>query len=85
MGSAERGDRSTVVVAVMGAVALAVGVLFQTAFPSDPRALIVLGDSGTSSAEAYGDIALYVDYDYVPGAGLSDAEGSGTVYELSLQ
>ena len=77
--------RETVLVASVAVLALILGTLVQVVFPPAPRALIVLGDSGTSSAEAYGDIALYVDYDYVPGAGLSDAEGSGTVYELSLQ
>jgi len=78
-------DRETVLVASIAVVALILGTLVQVVFPPAPRALIVLGDSGTSSAEAYGDIALYVDYDYVPGAELSDAEGSGRVYELSLQ
>lgn len=77
--------RETVLVASVAVLALILGTLVQVVFPPAPRALIVLGDSGTSSAEAYGDIALYVDYDYVPGAGLTDAEGSGTVYELSLQ
>jgi len=85
VGSAERGNRSTVFVAVMGAVALAVGVLFQTAFPPDPRTLIVLGNSGGTSAETWDEMSFAVDYDYIPGPGLSNAEGSGPVYELSLQ
>ncbi|MDP4972998.1 MAG: hypothetical protein NWP95_05805, partial [Pontimonas sp.] len=85
MGSAERGNRSTVFVAVMGAVALAVGVAFQTAFPPDPRTLIVLGNSGGTSAETWDEMSFAVDYDYIPGPGLSNAEGSGRVYKLSLQ
>lgn len=77
--------RETVAVASIAIFALIVGTLVQVVFPPARQALIVLGDSGASSAEAYGDIGLYVDYDYIPGPELSDAEGSGTVYELSLQ
>jgi hypothetical protein len=77
--------RETVVVASVAVLALILGVLVQVVFPPARQALIVLGESGASSAEAYGDIGLYVDYDYIPGPELSDAEGSGTVYELSLQ
>ncbi len=46
--------------------------------------MIVLSDPGGTSAEAFGDIALFVEYDYVPGSGISDATGSGSVYELQL-
>ena len=78
-------DRETLVVAGFAVLTLILVVLVQMVFPQAPRALIVLGDTGASSAEAYGDIALAVDYEYVPGTGLSEAEGSGRVYELSLQ
>jgi hypothetical protein len=78
-------DRETGIVASVAVLALVLGTLVQVVFPPAPRTLIVLADSGAVSAESFGDISLAVDYNYVPGPGLSDAEGSGRVYELSLQ
>lgn len=77
--------RETGILAGVAVLALTLGTLVQVVFPPAPRTLIVLADSGAASAESFGDISLAVDYNYVPGPGLSDAEGSGTVYELSLQ
>jgi hypothetical protein len=77
--------RETGIVASVAVLALVLGTLVQVVFPPAPRTLIVLADSGAASAESFGDISLAVDYNYVPGPGLSGAEGSGRVYELSLQ
>ena len=77
--------RETGIVASVAVLALVLGTLVQVVFPPAPRTLIVLADSGAASAESFGDISLAVDYNYVPGPVLSDAEGLGTVYELSLQ
>jgi hypothetical protein len=78
-------NRETGLVASVAVLALVLGTLVQVVFPPAPRTLIVLADSGAASAESFGDISLAVDYNYVPGPGLSGAEGSGRVYELSLQ
>ena len=77
--------RETGILAGVAVLALTLGTLVQVVFPPAPRTLIVLADSGAASAESFGDISLAVDYNYVPGPGLSGAEGSGRVYELSLQ
>ena len=77
--------RETVLVASVAVVALIFGTVVQAVFPPAPRTLFVLAESGGTSAESFGDISLAVDYDYIPGPGLSNAEGSGRVYELSLQ
>lgn len=77
--------RETFVVASVAVLSLILGALVQVVFPPAPRTLIVLAESGAASAESFGDISLAVDYEYVPGPGLSAAEGSGAVYELSLQ
>ena len=78
------GNHHTVLVGVMAVVALVVGAAVQVAFPPAPRTLIVLSDPAGTSAEAFGDIALFVEYDYLPSSGLSDVAGSGSVYELQL-
>jgi len=78
------GNHHTVLVAVVAVVALVVGAAVQIAFPPAPRTLIVLSDPAGTSGEAFGDIALYVEYDYLPGSGISDVTGSGSVYELQL-
>ena len=78
------GNHHTGLVAVVAVVALVVGAAVQIAFPPTPRTLIVLSDPAGTSGEAFGDIALYVEYDYLPGSGISDVTGSGSVYELQL-
>lgn len=81
---ARGGNHHTGLVAVVAVVALVVGAAVQIVFPPAPRTLIVLGDGGGTSAEALGDIALSAEYQYVPSSGISDATGSGLVYELQL-
>ena len=76
--------RETALVASVAVVALILGSLVQAVFPPAPQPLIVLSDSGASSAESLGDSALAVDYEYVAGVGISSSEGSGKVYELEL-
>ena len=76
--------RETALVASVAVVALILGFLVQAVFPPAPQPLIVLSDSGASSAESLGDSALAVDYEYVAGVGISSSEGSGKVYELEL-
>jgi hypothetical protein len=68
----------------MAILALVVGSAVQIVFPPAPRTLIVLSDEGGASVEAFGDIALAVDYEYVPGGEISNAMGSGSVYQLQL-
>ena len=82
--AARVGSRHTILVAVVAILALVAGAAVQIVFPPAPRALIVLGDEAGASVEAFGDIALAVDYEYVPGGGISDATGSGLVYQLQL-
>ena len=77
-------SRETLVVAVVAIVALLAGAVIQTIFPPAPQPLIVLGSAGDGFAESSADSALYVDYDYLPGSGLSNEAGTGTVYELQL-
>jgi hypothetical protein len=55
----------------------------RLAFPPAPRTLIVLATPG-DFREAFGDIALFVEYDYLPGRGYLMPSGSGSVYELQL-
>jgi hypothetical protein len=76
--------RHTVLVAVVAILSLVVGAAVQIVFPPAPRTLIVLGDGSGTSAETFGDSALVVDYEYIPGSGLSDATGLGAVYQLQL-
>ena len=76
--------RHTVLVAVVAILSLVVGAAVQIVFSPAPRTLIVLSDGGGTSSEAFGDIALSVEYQYVPGSEISDATGSGSVYQLQL-
>lgn len=66
--------------AAVSATALVIGNPFSSPAPLFAAA----GGSGAEAAAMAADarIALWVDYDYVPGAGLSDAGGRGSVYEL---
>jgi hypothetical protein len=77
-------ERQTAVTAGVAIVALAVGATVQSVFPPEPAPLIVLAGSSEMGAESYADIGLFVDYEYVAGADLSDEAGTGTVYELAL-
>ncbi len=72
------------VVAILAIAAVVLGTIVTVFFPPPPGPLIVLGDAGATSAESWGESALYIDYEYVPGADLSDVPGSGVVYQLEL-
>lgn len=78
----ENGENLVVVILAIAAVVL--GTIVTVFFPPSPGPLIVLGDAGATSAESWGESALYIEYEYVPGADLSDSPGTGVVYELEL-
>ncbi|MGA1752106.1 MAG: hypothetical protein ACO395_01945, partial [Pontimonas sp.] len=71
-------------VATLAIVAVVLGTIVTVLFPPSPGPLIVLSDSGAASAESWGESAMYIDYEYVAGADLSDSPGSGVVYQLEL-
>ena len=79
-----RENGENLVVAILAIAAVVLGTIVTVFFPPPPGPLIVLGDAGATSAESWGESALYIDYEYVPGAGLSDVAGSGVVYQLEL-
>lgn len=85
MFGSHRGDLPTIRLVVMAIMAIMVGTTVQVLFPPAPSALIVLGESQGAIAESQGDISFGFDYEYLAGPELSDAEGSGLVYELQLQ
>jgi hypothetical protein len=78
-------EQETLVVAGVAVLALLLGSVVQAVFPPTPSALIVLGESQGAAAESLADSSLAIDYEYVAGDTLSDAQGVGTVYELQLQ
>jgi len=71
---------SVTALAAVSATALVIGNPFASPAPLFTAA----GGSGAEASAMAADarIALWVDYAYLPGAGLSDAGGRGTVYEL---
>jgi hypothetical protein len=78
-------ERETVLVVIVSVLALLLGTVVHVVFPPAPGTLIVLGESQRIAQESLADSSFFVNYEYVPGEGLSDVQGTGMVYELQLR
>ena len=84
-GKLATGGRETWLVSVAAILALLAGALVHVVFPPEPGPLIVLAESAAMQVESSDESALYVEYEYLAGEGISAVEGSGKVYQLELR